>query len=145
MKNLKIRQKVLVAFGAVMFMAILLGSASLALIHHMGNVADNYVQISIPAVTQLWTARRAIQATEKAALESTIVMTSAELTEVENCLIAERTKIDNALNEFLKLAPQFQPQVTEISTLLNETTSIRERILTEAWKFTDAGNESAYN
>ena len=144
MKNLKIGKKILVAFGVVMAMIVLLGSISLALIVRLGNVADNYVDISIPAITQLWTARRAIQATEKAALESTIVMTSAELTAVENTLIDERTKIDNALNEFVKLAPQFTNQVNEINTILNETASIRERILAEAWKFTEVGNENAY-
>ena len=144
MKNLKIGKKILVAFGAVMAMIILLGSISLALIVRLGNVADNYVEISIPAITQLWTARRAIQATEKAALESTIVMTSAELTEVENRLIDERANIENALKEFVKLAPQFANQVNEINTILNETASIRERILTEAWKFTEVGNDNAY-
>ena len=144
MKNLKIGKKIMVAFGAALMMVILLGSASLMLIHQMGNVADDYAQISLPAITQLWTARRAIQATEKAALESTVVMTSAELTTVENTLIQERTNIETALKNFVTLAPQFQSQVNEINTVLNETASIRERILAEAWKFTAAGNEAAY-
>ena len=96
LKNMKIRAKILAAFGMGLFMTTVLGLVSIFAVNYMDGIADNYVDISIPAVNQIWTARRAVQATEKAALEATIVMTPGELNQVKKTLTEERTKIDNA-------------------------------------------------
>ena len=145
MKNLKVKLKILVSLGIALVMIVILGAGALLGINTIGGVADNYYNISIPAIINLWSARRAVQVTEKYALETTIVMTSAELDKVEANLISERTNVDTYLNEFLKLAPQFKSQVTNIQDILDDTGAIRDQILTEARKFTEEGNTRAYS
>ena len=145
MKNLKVSMKIRFALGSALVTIAILGLASLFSVNIMSGVADNYYNISIPAITNLWTARRAIQATEKAALQTTIVMTESELDAVEATLVSERTTIDHAFEDFLKLAPQFQNQVRSIQSLLDDAAEIRQQIMVEARKFTDIGNMRAYS
>ena len=145
MKNLKVKLKIFISLGVALAMIVILGAASLLGVTTMGNVADNYYNISIPAIINLWSARRAVQVTEKYALETTIVMTPEELDKVEANLISERTNVDTYLKEFLKLAPQFKDQVTKIQNILNDTGEIRDQILREARKFTEEGNARAYS
>ena len=144
LKNLKIRAKILAAFGVSLFMTTVLGLASIYAVNYMDGIADNYVDLSIPAVNQIWMARRAVQATEKAALEATIVMTPGELNQVKKTLTEERTKIDNALLELEKLAPQFASDIDQIQTLMDGAATIREEMLAECAKFTTEGNARAY-
>ena len=144
LKNLKIRAKILAAFGVSLFMTTVLGLVSIYAVNYMDGIADNYVDLSIPAVNQIWTARRAVQATEKAALEATIVMTPGELNQVKKTLTEERTKIDNALLELEKLAPQFASDIDQIQTLMDGAATIREEMLAECAKFTTEGNARAY-
>ena len=144
MKNLKVKMKILVSLGATLIMVVLLGLSALSGVIVMGGVADNYYSISIPAIVNLWTARRSVQATEKAALETTIVMTPAELDAVEAVLLSERTNVDAALDEVVKVAPQFQNDVNQIKDILDDTAAVRSQILIEARKFTEEGNARAY-
>lgn len=144
MKNLKVRVKILVSFGFCFFMTLVLGLTSVRAVYRMNQVANNYVSISIPATTQVGMIRRSIQAIQKYALEATVVMTPAELTEVENELISERQNIENALDLISALTPQFQGQVDTIYQYLNETTAIRQEIFAECAKFTTTANERAY-
>ena len=145
MKNLKVKMKIMLSFGVALILIVCLGLSALSGVIAMGGVANNYYNISIPAIINLWTARRAVQATEKAALETTIVMTPAELDAVEATLLSERTNVDTALDEFVRLAPQFQSEVNEIKDILDDTGAIRNQILTEARKFTEEGNARAYS
>ncbi len=145
MKNLKVKMKIVVSLGVALMMIVLLGLSALSGVIVMGGVADDYYSISIPAVISLWTARRSVQATEKAALETTIVMTPDELDAVEATLISERTNVDTSLNEFVKLAPQFQSDVDKIKDILDDTVAVRSQILSEARKFTEEGNARAYS
>ena len=144
LKNMKIRAKILSAFGISLVMTALLGAVSILAVNYMDGIADNYVDLSIPAINQIWTARRAVQATEKAALEATIVMTPGELNQVKKTLTEERTKIDNALLELETLAPQFGTQIDTIQTQLDGATTIREEMMVECAKFTTEGNARAY-
>ena len=120
MKNLRVKMKILMSLGATLIMVVLLGLSALSGVIVMGGVAENYYSISIPAIINLWTARRSVQATEKAALETTIVMTPAELDAVEATLVSERTNVDYALDELVKAAPQFQSDVNKIKDILDD-------------------------
>ena len=144
MKNMKVRGKILCAFGAALAMIVILGLASLGFISTLGGVADNYTSISIPAIRSLESARRSIFKIEEMALESTIVMTQGELTALETDLKTERTNLNNSLNTLVTLAPQFSGQVQQINEYLSVITPIRERIFAEAAKFTTAANARAY-
>ena len=144
LKNQKIGAKIFLSFGIVIVMSLILGIVALTQVTTLAKTAENYAHITVPAITQLWTARRAVRQIEASALEATIVMTPAELTAVENELFEVRQSFDNALNEFEKLAPQFSDQIAEIHTLMNEVTVIRDELLAECAKFTSAGNARAY-
>ena len=144
MKNKKIGAKIFISFGIVIAMSIALGVAALTQVSTMASVANNYAHITVPAITQLWTARRAVRQIEECALEATIVMTSAELKGIENELFEIRETFENALNEFETIAPQFADDVAEIHNLMNPVTQSRDRLLAECEKLTEAGNKKAY-
>ena len=81
MKNLKIFIKLMFAFGSILLATFILGITALVSIQSLNKISSNFVEVSVPSVSYLWTARRAIQATEKMALETTVVMTEEELKE----------------------------------------------------------------
>ena len=144
MKNIKVSLKVLLSFGIVLAMTIVLGVASILSINNMDAMVEKYAHTTIPAVTELWKARRAIQAIEKRALETTVVMTEKELTEVETTLLSERANLENALEKFFELEPHLVEEKVTIDKLLADAAKIRTRISTEAWKFTAEANAVAY-
>ena len=145
MKNQKIGAKIFLSFAIVGIMSIALGVAALTQVSKMATVANNYAHITVPAITQLWTARRAVRQIEECALEATIVMSSAELKAVEEELFAIRTTLDTAMKEFEKIAPQFSDDVAEVRELMGPVTEIRTRMLAECEKLTEQGNTNAYN
>ncbi|MBR3705304.1 MAG: MCP four helix bundle domain-containing protein [Oscillospiraceae bacterium] len=145
MKNLKIGKKILLSFAVVIVMSLVLGIGSLIQIGQLAGTADIYAHTTIPAITQLWTARRAVRQIESKALEATIVMTNAELTKIENDLFEIRETFDNALKELEKLAPQFKDQIDAIQAAMDPVTEIRGRLLKECEKFTAQGNANAYD
>ena len=145
MKNLKIGKKILVSFAAVIVMSLILGIGSLLQLGSLAGTADTYAHTTIPAITQLWTARRAVRQIEAKALEATIVMTSAELTKIENDLLDIRTEFDNALKTLENLAPDFKTQIDAIQASMDSVAEIRERLFIECEKFTAQGNANAYD
>ncbi len=145
MKNLKIFVKLLISFGTILAVTLALGITALVSINTMDKIGDNYASVSIPSINYLWAARRAIQATEKMALETTIVMTMEELESVEATLREERGSLDQALKDLLAIAPQFKSQIENIEQELTDVSKYREQILEEAKKFTTEANARAYD
>ena len=144
MKNLKIFIKLMFAFGSILLATFILGITALVSIQSLNKISSNFVEVSVPSVSYLWTARRAIQATEKMALETTVVMTEEELKEIESTLMTERNSLDQALKDLLAVSPQFQSQVDAIEDELVNVSAYRQQILDEAYKFTTEGNAKAY-
>ena len=118
MKNLKISVKLLIAFGTILIATLALGITALVSIQTLDKIAEEYATRSIPSINYLWTARRAVQATEKMALEATIVMTPEELEATENSMLEERSSLDQALKDLLAVSPQYQTQVDSIQAEL---------------------------
>ena len=145
MKNKKIGAKIFISFAIVIVMSIALGVVSLVQVSTLATTTDGYAHTTVPAITQLWTARRAVRQMEAYALEATIVMSADQLTQVENDLLNTRQTFDDALKEFEELAPQFKDRVDSIQSEMNSVTAIREKMLTECWKFTEEGNAAAYD
>ncbi len=144
MKNMKIFFKLLVSFGAILLVTFALSITALVSINHLDKISQGFSSQSIPSINYLWAARRAIQATEKMALETTVVMSEEELESVEATLKEERASLDQALKDLAAVAPQFQPQLDAIQEELTDVSSYRAQILEEAWKFTEEGNARAY-
>ena len=144
MKNLKIGNKILLAFMILIVMASVLGIGALTRIANLATVSDAYAHVTVPAITQLWTARRAVRQIEECALEATIVMTNEELAAIEEELFAIREVFETSLDEFEKLAPQFSDRIDHIHTLMEPVTESRDRLLRECEKLTAQGNANAY-
>ncbi len=144
MKNMKIFFKLLVSFGAILLVTFALGITALVSINHLDKISQGFSTQSIPSINYLWAARRAIQATEKMALETTVVMSEEELESVEATLKEERASLDQALKDLAAVAPQFQTQLDAIQEELTDVSAYRAQILEEAWKFTEEGNARAY-
>ena len=145
MKNQKIGVKIFVSFAIVVAMTLGLGAVSISQVLKLANTANGYAHTTVPAITYLWTARRAVRQIEESALQATIVMTAAELTAVESELLEIRETFDKALKDFVTLAPQFESDVAAINALMGPVTETRERMLAECWKFTTQGNAKAYD
>ena len=144
MKNMKIGKKIFLSFAVVIAMSIVLGVCALSEINNLFDTVDGYAHTTVPAVTQLWTARRSVRQIEADALEATIVMTQAELDAVETNLMNNRKVFEDAINEFARLAPQYQDEVDHIHDLMNGVTKHREALFAECAKFTAEGNAAAY-
>jgi len=144
MKNLKISRKILISFAIVIAAAIILGVASLVMVGAVGNVANTYASETIPSVYSLWIARRAILQCEESTLESTVVMTKAELDSIEDEIVAARQTLDGALTSLSQTHPDFADEVAECNKRLQTVTTVRARILEEAQKLTAEGNATAY-
>ena len=144
MKNLKISVKLLIAFGTILIATLALGITALISIQTLDKIAEDYATKSIPSISYLWTARRAVQATEKQALEATIVTTEEELRSVEASMLEERSSLDQAIKDLLSVAPQYQSQVDSIQAELSDVTTYRQQLLAEAKKFTEEGDARAY-
>ena len=145
MKDMKIGSKIFFAFAMVILLAIVLGLGGLTRIQKLAEVADSYAHTTVPEITQLWTARRAVRQIEESALEATIVMTQAEFDTVEQQLFDARQTFEDALNQFEAIAPQFADRVANIHTLMSDVTTHRDRLLAECEKFTEEGNAAAYS
>ncbi len=144
MKNLKVRFKILLSFAVVFILTLVLGALSLVSISTMGDTAENYVNISIPATNYLMQARRTIRIFQVDILEITSVETEADYNEVLANIEQHRTEFFNYLDEFLTLDPQFQSDVDEITTVMDSCKTIRQEILVESEKRTDEGNAAAF-
>jgi len=144
MKNLKISLKILLSFGIVLITTLVLGITALISINSMSNIADDYAMTSIPAIEELWAARRAIQASEKSALGIIVSTNRSDLDTFKAELMEEQANLEQALTEFVTIAPQFQSQIQEIQKLIQDMIVYREQIVTEASKFTINGDELAY-
>lgn len=144
MKNKKIATKIMSSFAVVLAMSVILGICSLREINNLFGTVDGYAQTTVPAITELWTARRAVRQIEESALEATIVMTPAELSKVENELMTNRQTFEDAINNFADLAPQYEADVEHIHDLMENVTYYRDALLAECAKFTEEGNARAY-
>ncbi len=144
MKNLKIRTKILLTFTIILLLTIVIGSLSVLSINTMGETADNYVKISIPATQHLLDARRTIRNFQVDILESTAVMTEEQFNEVVASMDEDRKAFFEYLDQFLELDPQFSTEVDEIRSLMDNAASVRTEILAESEKRTAEGNAAAF-
>ena len=144
MKNLKISAKILTSFAIVIVMSILLGVGSIAMVGSVGDVADGLASETVPSLSNLWIARRAILQCQECAVEATIVMSAEELELIQENLTSARATLEMALQDLEKTMPEFKEDIDQINTLLLAVSDCRERILLESWKFTEQGNENAY-
>lgn len=142
--DLKMKHKLICSFTLTLILALILGGGSIFSTQKLKNITEDYVHISIPAVDHLSDARESVMKLEKAALETALAKTPAELEAIENELLADRAAIDTSLAELLVIAPQFQAQVNEIHQLMDGVLSIRQQIMLESAKFTAEGNDAAY-
>ena len=142
--DLKMKHKLICSFTLTLILALILGGGSIFSTQKLKNITEDYVHISIPAVDHLSDARESVMKLEKAALETALAKTPAELEAIENELLADRAAIDTSLAELLVIAPQFQAQVNEIHQLMDGVLSIRQQIMVESAKFTAEGNDAAY-
>ncbi|MBQ9948702.1 MAG: HAMP domain-containing protein [Oscillospiraceae bacterium] len=145
MKNLKIRAKILITFCVVLALTIFLGVISVQSVLIMSGIGDNYVNVSIPATNNLLKANIIMGDYQKNILESAIVETQEELDRINSTMNKDNEEFFAHLDELTEIAPQFDAQVEEIRTIMNDGASIRERIMTEAAKFTKEGNAAVYS
>ena len=114
MKNVNMKGKMLITFGILIVMSVLMSIAGFSGLNNLQDANNIYAEITIPAIEDVWTARRGVQAIEREVLEITVAKTPQALAQSESDLLAEREKMVNALNHLAQIAPQYQSNVRSI-------------------------------
>lgn len=145
MKNLKISKKIICTFAVVLLLTFVLGVVSLVSTNHIASTSDNYVNISIPALSNLESARRYIRIFQTNILKSTCTDDQTTLDKLVEEINADRETFFSYLDSFLEYDPQFTSEVENIHGIMDSAASIREKIINASEKFTYEGNQEAYS
>ena len=95
MKNFKIAKKIMTSFAVAALMSFLMGVVAMQMVGKVGDVAYELSDRTVPAVSNLWTARREILQCQEGALESTIVMSEAEMQKIEANILTGRETLES--------------------------------------------------
>ena len=145
MKNLKISKKIICTFAVVLLLTFVLGVVSLVSTNNIASTSDNYVNISIPALSNLENARRYIRIFQGNILKATCTDNQADLDKLVEDISSDRSAFFDYLDSFLEYDPQFSDEVENIHTIMDDAASIRERIVEASAKFSYEGNLEAYS
>ena len=145
MKNLKISKKIICTFAVVLLLTFVLGVVSLVSTNNIASTSDNYVNISIPALSNLESARRYIRIFQGNILKATCTDNQADLDKLVEDISSDRSAFFDYLDSFLEYDPQFSDEVENIHTIMDDAASIRERIVEASAKFSYEGNLEAYS
>ena len=145
MKNLKISKKIICTFAVVLLLTFVLGVVSLVSTNNIASTSDNYVNISIPALSNLESARRYIRIFQGNILKATCTDNQADLDKLVEDISSDRSAFFDYLDSFLEYDPQFSDEVENIHTIMDDAASIRERIVEASAKFSYEGNMEAYS
>ena len=145
MKNLKISKKIICTFAVVLLLTFVLGVVSLVSTNNIASTSDNYVNISIPALSNLESARRYIRIFQANILKAACTDDQAELDQLVEEINTDRETFFSYLDSFLEYDPQFTDEVQNIHTIMDNAASIREGIIEASAKFTYEGNLEAYS
>lgn len=145
MKNLKISKKIICTFAVVLLLTFVLGVVSLISTNNMASTSDNYVNISIPALSNLESARRYIRIFQSNILKAACTNDKADLDKLVEEINSDRDTFFSYLDSFLSYDQQFTEEVDNIRTIMNDAASIREGIVASSAKFTYEGNQEAYD
>lgn len=94
MKNLKISKKIICTFAVVLLLTFILGVVSLVSTNNIASTSDNYVNISIPALSNLESARRYIRIFQGNILKATCTDNQADLDKLVEDISSDRGAID---------------------------------------------------
>lgn len=144
MKNLKISKKIICTFAVVLLLTFVLGVVSLISINNIASTSDNYVNISIPALSNLEEARRYIRIFQANILKAVCTDNKADLDKYVEEINTDRGAFFSYLDSFLEYDPQFSDKVENIHTIMDDAASIREEIIESSAKFTYESNLEAY-
>ena len=145
LRNLKIRAKIFSTFAIVLVFSILICVLAIISFNSMGNTADNYVNISIPATAYLLNSRQEMLNYQINILECTQVQSEEEYNTEVTAMQTHQTNFLQYMDMLQALAPQFEEGLNEVRTLMTQEEAIRTRILAEAAKHSDEGNSAAFN
>lgn len=144
-ENLKISKKIICTFAVVLLLTFVLGVVSLVSTNNIASTSDNYVNISIPALSNLESARRYIRIFQGNILKATCTDNQADLDKLVEDISSDRSAFFDYLDSFLEYDPQFSDEVENIHTIMDDAASIRERIVEASAKFSYEGNLEAYS
>lgn len=145
MKNLKISKKIICTFAVVLLLTFVLGVVSLISTNNIASTSDNYVNISIPALSNLEEARRYIRIFQANILKAVCTDNKADLDKYVEEINTDRGAFFSHLDSFLEYDPQFSDKVENIHTIMDDAASIREKIIESSAKFTYESNLEAYS
>lgn len=129
----------------MLLLTFILGVVSLVSTNNIASTSDNYVNISIPALSNLESARRYIRIFQGNILKATCTDNQADLDKLVEDISSDRSAFFDYLDSFLEYDPQFSDEVENIHTVMDDAASIRERIVEASAKFSYEGNQEAYS
>ena len=141
---MKISLKILTAFAIVLVMTIVLGTASLISVSSLGDTTDEFAHTSIPSIYHLEEARRATITLEAYALEAVVADSRRQLDLIKPKIEQEHKNINELLDKFIELSPQYQEEVDSIKNCMKAVEIARDKVIAECEKESE-DNKEAYS
>lgn len=146
MKNLKLRQKMALSFGAVIFLILVLGFASWYSIMGLSAINTRFATETLSAADTMWSARRNMMSVQRYLL--TIILTKDQQTYDDSVkqMTIDREAVNSDLDYLAELLPEYTKEIENIRTTVGEAVTYREQILELASNLTNlASNDRAYS
>ena len=146
MKNLKLRQKMALSFGAVMFLILVLGFASWYSIMGLSTINTRFATQTLSAADTMWSARRNMMSVQRYLL--TIILTQDQqlYDECVEQMTIDREAVTTELDHLAALLPEYTQEIEKIRTTVAAAIPYREQILELASDLSNpASNQRAYN
>ncbi len=144
MKNLKITAKLLVGFGLILVLVIILGTVSINQLNKLNQTSESFAKISIPAVDNIWTARRSLLSIQRYLLQIIATNDAKEFEDDLAAITEDRNALMAALDNTVELIPDYAPQVEVIKADISAAGKYREQIVNLAKTLTPESNIEAY-
>lgn len=145
MKDLKVRNKLLVGFGLILLLTLIISAASLISLKALDSQADTLVEKTITNNNYVWEMRRNLLSAQRYELMALI---TSEQSEIEGYLTNVETEIARTeeVLEAYKLNYRVEKTMVEkIVTYMDQLAEPRERIASLLSQNSDAAKQEAYS
>lgn len=143
MKNLKITAKLLTGFGLVLVMVIVLGAVSFTGLRSLNNTAQGFAEISVPAVSDIWTARRDLISMQRYLLRMISSNDRTALDSYSKSALTDRENLMSVLENLQSLVPDFKDTIDEIKKAVDDNSQNRKDIEALCYQLTPEAKAQA--
>lgn len=145
MKNRPLKWKLLLSYGVIFCFVLILGAASVAVVHTLSSHNLEYANRILPAVEDMGQARRHMVSVRCGLLNALVCRTEEEYQQISSEMETDREALYASLDAIAGQMPQFTEQVAAIRAELESVAEYNRQIMKLAHLFTNTlMREQAY-